>query len=136
MEISLVGVLLATVSAFVVGSLWYSPSLFLNQWKKMVGADDAHMKEKFGSSMVYIAVASIITAYVLAVFTNYTIQATGASNLMAGVQTAFWLWLGIAATTVVANGALDTRPPMLMVIQAGNRLVTLLLMGIIIGLFR
>jgi hypothetical protein len=102
----------------------------------MVGADDAHMKTRFGSSMMYIAVASLLTAYVLAVFTNYEIMATGDSNVVGGLMTAFWLWLGIAMTTVVANGALDTRDAKLMVIQSGNRLVTLLLMGLIIGALR
>ena len=135
-SISIVGVLLAATSAFVVGGIWYSPSVFLKPWMKLVGADDTHMKKMFGSSMAYIAVASLLTAYILSHFVNYSAQATGASSVTAGLETAFWIWLGISATTIVANGALDTRKPMLMVIQAGNRLVTLLLMGLIIGLFR
>ena len=135
-SISLLGVILATISSFIVGSIWYSPSVFLKPWMKMVGANDAHMKKTFGKSMVYIAVASLLTAYVLAIFTNYTAEVTGVSHLMAGLETALWLWVGVAATTIVANGSLDTRDPMLMIIQAGNRLITLVVMGVVIGLFR
>ena len=135
-SISYVGVLLATVSAFVVGSVYYSPSVFLKQWQKIVGADDAHMKKVFGSSMGYIAVASILTAYILAHFMVYAGNATGTTGVMGGLETAFWLWLGISLTTIVANGAMDPRPAKLMWIQAGNRLVTLLVMGAIIGLFQ
>lgn len=135
-SISLAGVLLATVSAFVVGYFWYSPAFFLKQWQKITGADDASMKKKFGSSMGWIAVASLLTAYIMAHFISYTTQVTGVSGVAGGLETAFWLWLGISATTIIANGALDPRDSKLMAIQAGNRLVTLLLMGLIIGLFK
>lgn len=135
-SISFVGVLLATLSTFVVGSIWYSPSLFLTPWMKIVGADSEHMKRIFGKSMAYIFASSIVTAYVMAHFINYTVQATGVTGVSAGLQTAFWLWLGLALTTIVANGAMDTRAPKIMLIQAGNRLVTLLVMGWILGVFK
>lgn len=133
-HISLLAVILAALSSFLVGSVWYSPSLFLNPWKRMVAADDAHMKRTFARAMAYIGIASLVTAYALAHFTLFTMQVTGASQLVAALQTAFWLWLGIAVTTTISSGALDTRDPMLMAIQGGNRFATLLLMALIIGL--
>lgn len=135
-SISILGVLLATVSAFIVGGIWYSPSVFLRQWQAITGGDDAHMKKVFGSSMAYMFVGSLLTAYVLAHFVNFTMYATGSSAMTAGLVTPFWLWLGISLTTIVANGALDPRSPKLMLIQAGNRLATLMLMGLIIGFFK
>ena len=129
------GVILATLSSFLIGSIWYSPTTFLKPWQKMTGTSDADMKKNFGSSMVWIGVSSLITAYVLAHFIRYTEHVTYATGVTAGVQTALWIWLGIGLTTIVTAGAMESRDKMVMAITAGNRLVTLLVMGIIIGAF-
>ncbi len=135
MDISIVGVVLAAVSAMIVGSIWYSPGTFLPSWMKMVGANDEHMKKTFPKAMGLLIVAALLTAYVLAHFMVYTAAATGITGVMGGLETAFWIWLGIALTTVVAGSALDPRDSKLMYLYAGNRLVTLLVMGLILGLF-
>ena len=78
---SILGVVLAAVSAFVIGGLWYSPTLFLTPWMKMTGVTEAQMKTRFGSGMAATAVASLLTAYILAHFIAYTAQATGVSGI-------------------------------------------------------
>jgi hypothetical protein len=134
-HVSIIGVLLAAVSAFVIGGLWYSPTFFLKPWMKMVGSSQAEMQKKFGSAMGLMVIGALLTAYILAHFMVYAEAYTGTSGISAGLQVAFWAWLGLALPTVVAGGALEPRNPMLMVIYAGNRLVTLLVMGIVLGLF-
>jgi len=134
-SISATGVVLAALSAFPIGSLWYSPSVFLKPWQKMTGNTDADMKKAFGPAMGYIAVASLLTAYIMAHFIQYTEAYTGTMGIKAGLETAWWLWLGLGLTTTVVNAAFEKRDPMVMVIQAGNRLVTFLVMGLILGAF-
>jgi len=129
------GVLFAALSAFLIGGVWYSPTMFLNSWMKMTGTKDADMKKNFPVAMALMAVGALLTAYILAHFIAYTEQSTGTVGVAAGLQTAFWAWLGLSLTTVVAEGALENRSRMVMVINAGNRLVTLLVMGLILGLF-
>jgi hypothetical protein len=129
------GVILAALSTFIIGSLWYSPTFFLRSWQKMTGTTDADMKKKFGTSMAYMAVIGLVGAYILAHFIAYTQQATGISGISAGLQTAFWAWLGFSVTTTIAHGSLEARDSKVMVINAGNRLVTFLVMGLIIGAF-
>jgi Protein of unknown function (DUF1761) len=135
MTISLVGVVLAAASAFVIGGLWYSPSLFLKPWMKMTGTTDADMKNGFPAAMGMMLVAALLTAYVLAHFMVYANASTGTTGITNGLETAFWAWLGLSLTTVVTSGALEPRNRMVMVITAGNRLVTLLAMGLILGAF-
>jgi len=135
MSIPVVGVLIAAVSAFAIGGVWYSPTMFLKPWMKMTGTSDAQMKKNFPVAMVLMAIGALLTAYILAHFISYSEQATGTTGVAAGLATAFWAWLGLSLTTVVAEGALEPRDRMVMVINAGNRLVTLLVMGLILGLF-
>jgi hypothetical protein len=134
-SISAIGVLLAAVSAMVVGSIYYSPATFLKPWQKMTGTTDADMKKNFGPAMILMFVAALLTAYILAHFMLYAERYTGTTGIMGGLSTAFWVWLGFSLTTIITSGALETRDRMVMVITAGNRLVTLLVMGIILGLF-
>ena len=53
--------------------------------------------------------------------------------MSAALTTAFWLWLGISATTIVVHDAFEQRPMKLTAMNAGNQLFTLLAMGLIIG---
>jgi Protein of unknown function (DUF1761) len=134
-SISIIGVVLAAASSFVIGSIWYSPSVLLKPWMKMTGTTDADMKKSFGSSMAVIGVASLITAYVLAHFISYSSDVTGTTGVMAGLETALWAGLGLAVTSIITAGAMEPRDKMVMVITSGNRLVTLLVMGAILGAF-
>ena len=134
-SIPVIGVVLAAASAFVIGGLWYSPSLFLTPWLKMTGTTDRQMKERFGGAMGLMAVAALLTAYALAHFILYSEQVTGTYGVLGGVQTALWAWVGVSLTTVITSSALEARDPKLMLITAGNRLATLLMMGVILGAF-
>jgi hypothetical protein len=49
------------------------------------------------------------------------------------VSTSFWLWLGFAATTLVIHNTFEQKPQALTLIAMGNRLVTFVVMGLIIG---
>jgi len=134
-SISWVGVIIATLSSFVVGSIWYMPSTFMPAWQKLTGTSDAETKKNFPMAMAWIGVSSLITAYILAHFMVYTQSATGTAGVTNGIQTALWAWLGLCATTAVSAGAMESRGVNYYLITVGNRLVTLLVMGIILGLF-
>jgi hypothetical protein len=49
------------------------------------------------------------------------------------LNTSFWLWLGISAADAVRMDAFEQRPMKLTAINAGNRLATMMVMGLIIG---
>jgi hypothetical protein len=134
-HISILGVILAAASAFIVGSIWYSPKTFLPRWQKITGATDAHMKKSFGMAMAWNGIAALVTSYALAHLISYCDYATGASGISGGVETAFFAWVGLSLTTLIATSSLDPRDKFITVIQGGERLVTLLVMGIILGAF-
>ena len=135
MNVSVVGVLLAAVSAMVVGTIWYSKAVFGGQWMSMMGISDKDMKKGMAQAMVWLVGISLVTAFVLAQFIVYVHAYMGGGWLAAGFETALWAWLGLAATTIFAYGAFDPRDKKVLYINAVNRLVTLLVMGLIIGAF-
>lgn len=132
-QINMVAVLLAALSSFVVGMVWYAKPLFGNAWSRMTGMTEDKQKAGMGPAMFKALVAALLTAYVLAHVTYISQSFFGVSFMESALNTAFWLWLGIAATTIVVHDAFEQRPMKLTAINAGNQLATLLAMGLVIG---
>ncbi len=132
--VNLTAVLVAAVSSMVVGFLWYSQLLFGKKWMKLIGMTEGHMEAaNAGMAKPYTMsfVGSLVMAYVL----GLVISLTNAVNWQAGAMTAFWMWLGFVATTG-ANEYIYTvkpKPWTLYLINQGNILVTLLVMGAIVA---
>ena len=102
----------------------------------MVKLSEKQQKEGMVKAMGMSLVASLLMAYVLAHVTFLSHNYFGNSLLQDSLSTAFWLWLGIAATTIVTHDAFEQRRKKLTVINMGNQLATLLAMGLIIGLVK
>jgi len=128
-NVSLVHVLVAAIAAMIIGSLWYSKILFGKEWQALVGLKDSDMKAGASKAMVTAAVAALITAYVLAHIVVYA----NAKTWMDGAVTGFWIWLGFVATMLVSGAAFEDRPMKLTLINAGNQLVALVVMGAILA---
>ena len=129
------GVALATVAALVIGSLWYSKWLLGPMWQKLVGLKDDQMKMQSAPALLTAVVLSLLTAYVLnhLIFLAHTFY--DYSWIQTGISTAFWVWLGIAFPFQWMNGMFENRSRRLVTLNLANQLVTLLVMGAIIGYF-
>src|SRR3989344_1786224 len=88
-------VLASAVASMVIGSIWYGP-LFGKQFMHAMGMDtrspekQAEMKKGMAMPYLWQFVASVVMFYVFA----WVMGVLGAVDLMAGVQAAFWVWLG------------------------------------------
>jgi hypothetical protein len=134
-EISFLGVILAAVSALVIGTVWYGPKTFFPRWQKITGATDAHVKASFGKAMIWYIVTALLTAYVMAHFVAYAEAFTGTTGITGGLMTGFWAWIGFSVTSLASSEALDSRDKFILFIQGGDRLLTFLAMGAILGYF-
>jgi len=133
-HVNYVAVVLAMVSSMVVGSIWYARSVFGSTWIKLAKID---MKKDRGSVFKPIAVTlvvSLITAYVLAHVTYLSNQFFHHSFLQDALSTAFWVWLGFTAARFVTHDAFEGRPAKLTLLNCAHEFVTIMLMGLIIGL--
>ena len=124
-QVNLVAVGLAGVSAFIVGGLWYGV-LFAKQWQQLVGLSDKEVARGavrvFGGSLVL----SLIMALNLAFFIGYQGAAFG---LFAGLAAG----IGWVAMAFGVNYLFERRSIKLYLINAGYNVITFGLMGVIIG---
>lgn len=133
-QVNYLAVFLAMLSSMLVGSVWYARPVFGNTWIKLAKID---LKKNNGSVWKPIAITaavSLITAYVLAHVSYLSNQFFSNSFLQDALTTAFWMWLGFTAARFITHDAFEGRPAKLTALNLGNEFVTLMLMGLIIGL--
>ena len=69
-DINYLAVVLAALSAFVLGGLWYSPLLFARPWVRLNGFNEEEMKKNANMAMIFgIAfLCNLVCAFVFAWF--------------------------------------------------------------------
>ncbi|HWL40021.1 MAG TPA: DUF1761 domain-containing protein [Gemmatimonadaceae bacterium] len=134
--VNYLAVLVAGVIIFMLGGLWYSPVLFAKRWIALQGktmdqmkteAANANMPLMYGSAFI----ASLLTAYVLAVILSHY-----SPTVMAGIHIAFFCWLGLAGATSYTTNLFSGRPKQLWLIDSGYNLVSFLIAGAILSVWR
>lgn len=136
LEINMLAVLFAGVAGMVWGFLWYSPALFGKPWMKLVGFTEKSLKEaqkKMGPFFLLSFLALLLTAYMLSHVTAMSVEVFGYSPLMAGITSAFFMWLGFVMPVQLIRVVYEREPVQLFAIHTGYQLVTLLTAGVIIG---
>jgi Protein of unknown function (DUF1761) len=137
-HVNWLAILVAAIATMVVGFLWYSPLLFAKPWMREMGYDPndkakrEEMRKGAGAAYGFSFVASLITAFTLALF----FHALLVQGLHFGLMTAFHIWLGFVAT-VQLTGALFSKQSMkLFAINTGYQLVCYLVMAVILTVWR
>jgi hypothetical protein len=72
----------------------------------------------------------------MALVLAYMLRSTGAADLGHGLFIAFLLWLGFVAAILLGSVTYERRPIKFFVINAGYRLVTIMVMGAILTPWR
>ncbi len=129
MDLSWAAVVVAAFVPMVVGALWYSPLLFAQPWMRAIGKTSDDLRGGNARYYVLAAVAAFLMSYALA----RIIRWADADGVVSGGLIALLAWTGFVATTSAVNSAFAGRPRNLWLIDAGYYLVSLLLMGAILG---
>ncbi len=133
-HINLLAVLVAAVSTMVLGFLWYSPVLFAKPWMREMGYDPndkaktEEMKKSAGPAYAGSFVASLISAFILALFLHWM----RAESLHAGLNAGFHVWLGFVATVQFTSALFTKQSIKLFSINTGYQLVCYLAMSAIL----
>jgi len=124
-------ILVATLSTFVIGWLWYGP-FFGKAWLSVVGLSEeelknANMGKIFGFSFIF----ELIMAFNLAMFLND--PSVGLSEgALYGFLTGFgWIFFAIAV-----NGLFERRSWKYIFINGGYWVVAFTVMGLILGAWK
>ncbi len=133
-SINWLAVLVAGISAFVVGGVWYSPALFGKAWMKDNNLSLEEIK-KGNAAKIYgwAFILTLIAAANLAMFLQDSPEKKTdlAWGAIAGFLAAIWVFCFVAV-----HGLFEHRSWRLIFINGGYSIVALTLMGAIIGLWR
>ena len=129
--VNYLAVLVAAVAAYGLGFLWYGP-LFGKKWMQLMNLTDKDKEKAKQKGMVkaYVAtfVTTLVTAYVLAWFVGY-VEMTPAGGAMTGALA----WLGFLATSEIGMVFWENKPWALYALNTGHSLLSLVVMGAIVG---
>ena len=140
-EINYLAVLASGISNIIVGFLWYGP-LFGKPWASMMGLNfDSpeamkEMQKKAIPGYIGSFIGALVMAYVLSHSITFASSYMNVSGYGAGLSSAFWMWLGFIAPVTVGVVFWDRKPWKLWFINGGYWLVTLLIMGVILAVWR
>lgn len=120
-------VLLAAVSSFLVGGLWYSPMLFGKAWNAENGAPPttAHPAKVFGVSFVFSLVAAACFGFLVG----------PSPTLEASVKLGALVGAGFVAASFGINYQFAQRTFKLWLIDGGYHIAQFLLIGLVFGLW-
>jgi hypothetical protein len=129
-------VLVAAVLAWLASAGWYMSlgkvyTAALGKTAEQMAAD----RKKPGAFLpfVYAFVADIVIAWVLAGVLGHL--GPGQVTLKNGVISAAFLWFGFILTTMTVNYSFSGRDKRLLLIDVGNWLIVMLVIGAVIGAF-
>ncbi len=127
-NINWLSVIVATIAAFILGSLWYSPVLFGKVWQKELGLSDEKIKNAniaviFGTSFVL----EFIAALVLEMFLGPD------ANLITGIIAGALVGIAWIATAIGTNYLFSRKSFRLFLIDSGYFIVFFIVMGGILG---
>jgi Protein of unknown function (DUF1761) len=128
-DVNWLAVLLAAIVRFAIGGVWFAPFAFGPAWGRMVGINAEAAKARMGRAMAVDFIAGFILAWVLA----NVLQFLGVNRLVSGARVSFFLWLGFTAMPFLSAAMFEGRPMRLYAIVAGFWLVSLVVMGGLIG---
>ena len=131
-NINYLAVLVAALSTFLLGGLWYSPLLFGKAWMRANNFNDADLQtfskaRMFGWSFVF----SLVMAVNLAMFLAG--PGTNVSWGMTAGALAGFSWVAMATAIV---GVFENRSWAYILINGGYMTVAFVVMGAIIGVWR
>jgi hypothetical protein len=127
--VSLLAVIVAAVSGFALGAVWYGP-LFGARWMRLVGMANETLEKGFNPAKAYgfTFVLSLISAWLmgLAVGPGPGVRVGFGSGIIIGA--------GWVAASLVTNDLFERRPAALTMVNGGYHVVRFAIMGLAFGL--
>jgi len=129
-HVNVLAVLMAALSSFVLGGLWYAPMLLGNAWNRAAGdtrkKGEGHPAKVFGLSFAFALVAAFV----------YALLMPAASNAAAALSQGLLVGAGLVAACFGINYQFANRSGLLWLIDGGYHTIQFGLYGLIVGLWR
>lgn len=123
-------VVTATISAFILGGLWYSPLLFEKAWLKANGfKKEDLLKRNMGKIFGLAFILTFVMAVNLAMF-------IGPGDLAFGMTAGFLAGFGWVAFGIGVIAVFESRSLKYVLINGGYMLIAFTIMGAILGAWK
>jgi hypothetical protein len=130
-SINYLAVLVAALAAYFFGALWYSPVLFGNTWIRALGKS----KEELPAPRLTMFINFILTL-VTALGLALLIKGLGVIKLFDGILIGLVIAIAFIVTNTLSEYLYSGASMKLFWIHAGYRVVYILIMGAILGVWR
>jgi hypothetical protein len=132
--INWLAILVAAIIPMVVGGLWYSNLLFAKRWISLMGTTEEELRKNFNPAKTYgvTFVMCIVMAYVMDYFVHYTLS----MSFVQGMKIGFALWVGLVVTTAYQSVTFQGVKQGLYIMNMGYNLVSMMLMGGLLAVWR
>jgi len=134
-HVNYIAVLVATIVVFVLGWLWYSPLLFYKPWMRARGIDPAVAMAGAKMPTGKLAI-ELVRCFVLAYIVAHFVAALGINSWFIAVHFGLLLWIGFPVILLTGSILWDNVPVKVAAIHAGDWLVKLLVIPIIVTVWQ
>ena len=132
LKINHAAVLLVVLLSQIIGAMWFSPFLFAERWVMLTGKTMSDFANASMMPYVVSIISSIITTYAMA----WLFKKLNVENFISGVFYAFIFWFAFLFVELETFNSFELRPYALTWINAGKSLITFVVSGFILGLWK
>ena len=129
--INYLAAIVATLVAYFFGALWYSPILFGNTWMRALGKG----KEDLPAPTLPMLIGFVCT-FVTALGLELLINGMGLQSLLGGVTIGLVVAVAFIVTNTLSEYLYSGASFRLFWIHAGYRLISILIMSVILGVWK
>ncbi|MCB0834118.1 MAG: DUF1761 domain-containing protein [Bacteroidetes bacterium] len=130
-KLNYVAIVVATLSAFVLGGIWFSPLLFAKAWMEENGFKEEDLK---GGNMAMIYGVAFILTFVMAF--NLAAFLAGPPDLLWGLTAGALAGIGWCACAFGIVYLFERKSMRLFLINGGYIAVMMIIMGGILGIWK
>lgn len=132
-QINFLAVILCAALNMALGMFWYG-FLFTKPWMRLSGIQKKHLENKANAQRARLGYAlSTFCSLIMALALALVIKVTGLQSLGGGFILGFACWLGFSFTSMLPNHLFALKPIGLAAIDMGYPLISLCVMGSILG---
>lgn len=134
-EVNWIAIVLAALSAMIVGSIWYGPA-FGKSWAKLANVKKDPNFTTRRAVILYVGafLSAFATATVLAYAAGYVHDVSSDTYLVDTLFVGVVLSVGLVASRLYMQDSFEGRRKKLTALNASNAFVTYVVMAFIIGL--